>query len=152
MCLLVVLPSLASAGHAVVENYLNDDIFVAIAYRHFKGTTKLFAEGWFPVKRAGDKRTFAADDADDMYLRVIRGGNEVTFPNHRDFLFFPVHLSEAFSASQAPDDRFVDILRWGPNLKEVFTVNNMTPNLPAGWARQRFFRIGSQRVKLELRP
>src|SRR5207249_11343600 len=71
----VALPTVAGAVEVKVENYTDDPIAVALAYNKWKGD--LAVEGWFTIK-SGENRTFQADDATDMHMRIPRKGNEVT--------------------------------------------------------------------------
>ncbi len=144
-------PATCQAGSARVENYSNSSVFVAVAYRTYKGTSDLAAEGWYEI-RPNETRTFSADDADDMHLRIIgNSGGEITFPRHRQFLSWPV-MNQRFTVSKEPDDGTVRVLRWGGNLENVRNVNRQGGALPPGWSHQRFFRIGSQNTRLEIRP
>jgi hypothetical protein len=142
------LPSVVRATEVRVENYSNDTVYVAVAYNNWNGN--LAAEGWYEIK-SNDTRTFNADDSCDMYLRITRNGNEVTFQKHNTFLSWPVEPQLRFSVSKEPDDATIRVLRWGTDLEMSDNIK-AGGNLPAGWKGQRFFRVGAGGTKLEIRP
>jgi hypothetical protein len=145
------VPATCQAGSAKVENYSNSSIFVAVAYRTYKGTSDLAVEGWYEI-RPNQSQTFSAADEDDMHLRIIgNGGREISFPKHQQFLSWPV-VNQRFTVSKEPDDPTIRVLRWGASLENVRNVNRQGGALPPGWSNQRFFRIGSQNTRLEVRP
>jgi hypothetical protein len=141
------LPSGSRATEVRIENYSNDSVYVAVAYNNWNGN--LAAEGWYEIK-SNDVRTFNADDSCDMYLRITRNGNEITFQRHKTFLFWPVE-PQRFSVSKEPDDATIRVLRWGANLEMSDNII-VGGKLPAGWKEQRFFRVGAGGTKLEIRP
>ncbi len=141
-----LLPNASTAGQALVENYSNDDVCVAIAYRTYKGTSDLAVEGWFKIG-PNERRTFQAADADDMHLRILRNGQEVVFPKHQQFRRWPV-TNAGFTVSKEPDDVTIRVLRWNNSRRNVM----FQEPLPPSWSHERFFRIGAQNARLEIRP
>lgn len=147
-CVLLSLAGLAQAGEAKVENYSNDTIYVAVAYNQFQGN--LAAEGWFAIK-SNDTRTFSAADNADLHLHIKNSrGNAINFPQHQTFHDWPTE-AERFSVSREPDDSKIRVMKWGANLENSRNINR-GDQLPKGWKELRFFRIGAQKTKLEVRP
>jgi hypothetical protein len=119
-------------------------------YRAFKGSSNLAAEGWFTL-RPNEVRTFSAADVDDLHLRIINdNGNEITFQNHNTFHSWPTS-TQRFSVSKEPDDAAIRVLRWGANLENSRNANQNGP-FPQGWQNLRYFRIGWENARLELKP
>jgi uncharacterized membrane protein len=143
----IASPAVSRAADVKIENYSNDTIYVAVAYNKWKGNVAV--EGWWAIK-SNESQTFSAPNASDMYVRVEMGGKEVTFTNHNKFLNWPVE-SQRFSVSKEPDDSTIWVLKWGGNLENSHNIRR-GGKLPEGWNERRFFRIGSENVKLEVRP
>jgi uncharacterized membrane protein len=140
-------PGVSRAVEVVVENYSNDTVVVAVAYR--QGWGNLITQGLFPI-RPNEPRTFSAPDGADMFLRVQQGDREVTFNGYSAFLYFAVR-NDRFTVSKAPDDPSILIFRWGAALENSFDINYGDPP-PEGWEGRRFFRVGSGQHRLEVRP
>lgn len=134
----VIAPRAVSASEAEVHNLSNDNLYVAVVYRNWKGD--IASEGWWtiePLKEA----TFRADDADDMYIRITKAGQDVTFPNHQTVRNYNVH-SERFNVSRVPDAPDTFVLKWGRSL-EYRRIVNKGERFPEGWDSRQFFRVGS---------
>jgi len=143
----LAVPAVAGATEVKVENYTDDPVGIALAYNKWKGDVA--AEGWFVVK-SGENRTFQVEDANDVYMRVTRKGNEVTFNGHTTYLYWPM-TQERFSLSKAPDDTNVRHLVWGPELDKKHFMKKGDA-LPTGWKEERFFKVGTGKHTLEVRP
>jgi hypothetical protein len=142
-------PAISRAGDVTVENYSNENVYVAISYGMYKGTSDLYVEGWFMVA-VGDKRTFSLADADAPHLRIQnQRGGEITFPRHQRFQRWPLH-SARFTVSKEGDDATIRNLRWGNNLENNLRAN-FNGSLPTGWRMERFFAV-SGNARLEIRP
>ncbi|MCE9531417.1 MAG: DUF1036 domain-containing protein [Planctomycetes bacterium] len=146
-CCALATPTIADAASVTIRNYSNDSVNVVVAYNRYKGDT--VSKGWYVVKSNG-VLTLEADDKSDMYVRIERNGKEVTFKNHKSYLFFPVN-AERFSVSKTPTNAKIRVLRWGTNLQHTRNMNT-GEELPAGWTDRRFTRIGSEDASLEIKP
>ncbi|HEY7153623.1 MAG TPA: hypothetical protein VH575_06670 [Gemmataceae bacterium] len=145
--LVVACPAISRAAEVLIENYSNDPIFVAKAYRNWKGN--LAAEGWTKIE-SNKSYKFKADDASHLHLRVERNGKEVTWKKYDSYLNWPVS-HDRFTVSKAPDDSSIRILRWGPSLEKHHNIKK-DGKLPNGWEHKRFFHIGNSNLHLHVNP
>jgi uncharacterized membrane protein len=147
MVLVAAGPSLGRAAEVLIENRSNDDIFVAMAYKKWKGD--LATEGWTKIE-SNKSHTFKVDDAYHLHLRVEKKGKEVTWEKHKSFLSWPVS-QQRFTVSKPSDDPSLRILRWGNKLENDFNIKK-DGKLPGGWENKRFFHVGDEKLHLHVNP
>lgn len=140
-------PALVGASEVKIDNVSNVDISVAIAYRNYRGD--LICEGWFVIK-SNESKTFSAEGSSDMYIRVMKNGQEVKWRDRDTYSNWPVHPTERFSVSKSPLNDRVRIYRWGANLENDDNKRIGDP-IPMGFEVQRFFRIG-RGARLDVLP
>lgn len=89
-------------GEVKVENYSNEPVFVAIAYK--KPKNNLDAEGWIRINK-NDSHTFGFVNSNDMYIRIEKNGKELKFTELNTYSDWPVILGDRqkFRISRAPD-------------------------------------------------
>ncbi|MCI0702072.1 MAG: hypothetical protein L0241_13395, partial [Planctomycetia bacterium] len=120
-----VVPSLASATEVKIDNVSNDDIYVAIAYKFWKGD--LASEGWFKIG-SNNTKTFFADDESDMHLRVLnKKGNEILWKNYKTYANWTIHPTSRFTVSRSPLNKEVRVYRWGSKLENDFNARKGDP-------------------------
>jgi hypothetical protein len=143
--LVIGTPATLRAGSVKVENYGNEEIAVAHAFEF----GKLVSQGWTTIP-SNQSKTFEFPNDRDAYLRIEHRGREFTFAHHQRFLNFPMTNSR-FTASNEPDDNTVRTLRWGNNLEHSHNMRKGGA-LPNGWQNARYFHVGSENVRLEVKP
>src|SRR5947208_1777349 len=100
-----VLPTLASAAEVEVkvENYRDGAVGVCLGYNGYKGDVA--AEGWFIIQ-SGDSRTFTANNAWDLYIRIDQDGKDFTYQGYDKYTNFPTGPGR-FTTSKAADDAMI---------------------------------------------
>jgi hypothetical protein len=142
------MPAASRAASVSVVNQTSTTIFVSVAYNFFRGD--LIVEGWYRVN-AGDTFNFNADDASDLYVRVEnQNGGEINFSNHDTYGYWPA-IGQRYKVSRTPGDDSIWQYRWGNNFESARNLQ-AKGDLPPGWEKRRFFRIGSGQHNLTVNP
>ncbi len=139
--------SVSLATEAIVENYGNTPIFVAVA--HQRPSDNHIVKGWFRVDPS-EQKTFTSPDNQQMYMLIHREGVPVIFNHHQEFRRFPVSVGKRFRVDRPDDDNGIRFLHWGTNLE--YAANVIKGQYPEGWDRSEFFYVGTGVQRLEVRP